>query len=427
MAFYDYYLMVAELIAEVRCAHTYAIPIKNIQSLFNTVKTFPLMIFFMEGKYYVTINGTKDQTIKPGFEVLSINGKSVHEIRARIKKYLWADGFNEPFKNKAMNEMYFALFYYLLVEKAQSFDLVLKNGQDEEIKMTVAAQRYAETVKNFKNPVNKKILSIAMPRNKLDAKKGWRMNIRKEENVAVMRISGFGGGRNEEEARRNMRTFMDNCMKQLQEKKVNDLIIDLRYNGGGWDIQGVELFTYFIKQPTRAYRRLHSITDSSEFLQFSDLSEVDRKNVKQELRKESDGTFSVKEEYSQQLQLQQPKPNGFRGNVYILSDGASASTTSEFIAYTKSSGLATIIGEESGGAYEGGNGGSFLHFELPSSKIAFGTPLLYYDNEVKPVEVKGRGTMPDYAVPYNIEHLLKGYDTQLNFALELIRKSREKK
>jgi len=84
----------------------------------------------------------------------------------------------------------------------------------------------------------------------------------------------------------------------------------------------------------------------------------------------------------------------------------------------------TIIGEETGGAYEGGNGGSFLHFDLPHSKISFGTPLLYYENDVVPPLLKGRGTMPDYPAPNKMDDLLKGSDTQLNFALALIRRSK---
>ena len=144
--------------------------------------------------------------------------------------------------------------------------------------------------------------------------------------------------------------------------------------------------------------------------------------VNKELKREPDNTFSVQEEFSPQLKMQSPKANGFKGRVYVLANGGSGSTTSEFIAYSKSHGAITLIGEETGGAYEGGNGGSFLNFVLPHSKISIGTPLLYYDNEVTPPKQPGRGTMPDFSVPYNIEDVLKGFDTQLNFALKLIQK-----
>jgi hypothetical protein len=426
MKFYDFYLVLADLIANVRCAHTYTIPTKNVEAFYlNQIKTFPLMILFIENRYYVTVNGTADNTIQPGHELLSINGKPISDIRAQMQKFLWADGYNEMGKSKAMDESYFPLFYYLLVEKPSEFNLTLKDHQRKEFSITLPAQMLRNTVKNFKrNKVNKQILHIANKRNKLDRKNGWRLTIREDEKVGIMRINGFGGGKDEEEARKKMRDFLDDCMTKLTTKKIQDLIIDLRYNGGGWDIQGVELFTYLIDKPALCYQRLHTITDSSEFFKLSDISPEDRKLLRSRLQKQSDGTFSVKEEFSDQLRLQQPKPNGFRGKVYILANRGSGSTTSEFLAYTKSNQRATIIGEECNGAYEGGHGGSFLHFDLPHSKISFGTPLLYYNNAVTPIEPKGRGTIPDYKVDYKMQDLLKGHDTQLNFALELIRKRR---
>jgi len=248
------------------------------------------------------------------------------------------------------------------------------------------------------------------------------LELSEKDNVAVLRIKSFGGGNNEEEARIKMRTFMDQSMKILHAKNVKNLIIDLRYNPGGWDIQGVELYTYLMNKPTRCYLRTHAITDSTEFLALSDLSPGDRANVKKELKKESDGTFSVREEFSDQLRIQDPKPNRFTGTVYILANGGSASTTSEFIAYVKSNESIILVGDETGGAYEGGNGGSYLHFTLPNSKMAIGTPLLYYNLDVKEVAQKGYGTKPDYYVPYKMESIVKGIDDQLSFALELIRK-----
>jgi len=182
-------------------------------------------------------------------------------------------------------------------------------------------------------------------------------------------------------------------MKTLHEKNIKNLIIDLRYNGGGWDIQGVELYTYLMDKPTRCYQRLHSITDSTEFFKLSDLSSEDLKQIKTELKKEADGTFSVREEKSDQLKIQSPKPNRFTGTVYVLGNGA----------------------------YEGGNGGSYLNFALPHSKFKVGIPLLYYNNAVTEPKQKGFGTKPDHYVPNKSDDLLRGYDTQLEFTLGLIR------
>lgn len=425
-SFYDFYRIVSRLISDIRCAHTHLLPTKDFTAFYNNqIKTFPLMLFFTEGSYYVTVNGTADTSIKPGFELLSINGESIHSIRAEMQRGLWSDGYNQTGKNKVLGEGFFPLFYYLLIEQSESFVLKMKDLDNTEIDRTVPAQYLDETKHFFKsNPVNKEILDIYQPKNKLENKKGWRLAITEKENIGIIRINAFGGGRSEEEARQKMKAFMDGCMKKLRKQKVTDLILDLRNNGGGWDIQGVELFTYFMDKPTRCYKRLHCQTDSTEFFSLSDLSAKDLSNVKKELRKETDGTFSIREEFSEQLQIQQPKKNRFTGKVYVLANGGSASACAEFIAYAKSNKSIIVVGEETGGVYEGGNGGSFLNFELPNSKIKIGSPLLYYDNDVTPPVEPGRGVLPDYVVDQKISDLLKGTDTQFNYALELIRKMR---
>jgi Peptidase family S41 len=426
-SFYDFYRILSGLISDIRCAHTHLLPTKDFASFYNNqIKTFPLMLFFTEGSYYVTVNGTAETSIKPGFELLSINGKSMHSIRNEMQRGLWSDGYNQTGKNKVLSEGFFPLFYYLLIEQSERFILKMKDLNNVEIERSIPAQYLAETKRFFKsNPVNKEILAIYDPKNKLENKKGWRLEITQKDNIGIIRINAFGGGRNEEEARQKIRSFMDDCIKKLDKQKVTDLILDLRNNGGGWDIQGIELFTYFMDKPTRCYKRLHCLTDSTEFFSLSDLSAEDLSNVKKELRKETDGTFSVMEEFSEQLQIQQPKKNRFTGKVYVLANGGSASACAEFIAYARSNRALTVIGEESGGVYEGGNGGSFLNFELPKSKIKVGSPLLYYDNDVSVPELSGRGVLPDYPVDQKMRDLLKGVDTQFNYAIELVRKIRK--
>jgi Peptidase family S41 len=425
MPFYDYYRLIAFLIAEIHCAHTNAMPVRGLENWYvNTAKTFPYSIQWVDNKFFVVLNGTLDKQVKLGDELMSINGKSMQEIKNHILRYLWGDGYNQTAKNLFLTEVYFPLMYYMLFDTPEIFDLRLKNEKGEIFQVKSPAQTWKQTNKNFaKNPVNSSLLKIYKPKNKKDRKKGWRLEFLDEPKTAYLRIKGFDGGKDETEARQKMRDFLNKCMAKLHSKKTENLIIDLRYNGGGWDIQGVELLAFLMQKPFRAYQSLHSVTDSSEFLKFSDLSAEDLKNVKKELKAEPDGTFSVREEYSEQLKLQQPHNNAFKGKIYILINGRSGSTTSEFTAVAHSNKVGIFIGEETGGAYEGGNGGSFLHFDLPNSKIHVSTPLLYYRNAVSEPKLKGRGTMPDYDVPNTIYNMLQGIDKQLNFTLELIRRN----
>jgi hypothetical protein len=77
---------------------------------------------------------------------------------------------------------------------------------------------------------------------------------------------------------------------------------------------------------------------------------------------------------------------------------------------------------ECGGAYEGGNGASFIHVELPCSKIQIGSPLVFYSNATRGEFEQGRGTIPDHIVTIEPQDLLNNYDRQLEFVKKMINK-----
>jgi hypothetical protein len=89
--------------------------------------------------------------------------------------------------------------------------------------------------------------------------------------------------------------------------------------------------------------------------------------------------------------------------------------------------LGVFVGEETQGNYTGDNGGEFIPLVLPLTKIFVNIPLLYYDNAVTPPAQVGRGTIPDHIVPNNMNDILSGTDTQLNFVFDLIRKNSQSK
>ncbi|MGL4630153.1 MAG: S41 family peptidase, partial [Leadbetterella sp.] len=83
--------------------------------------------------------------------------------------------------------------------------------------------------------------------------------------------------------------------------------------------------------------------------------------------------------------------------------------------------VGVLVGQETAGAYEGGNGNSYVHLELPHSKIAIGTPLVYYQMNVNEKNYpKGRGTLPDHQVPFTVQDVMQHKDPQLEFVKKLI-------
>lgn len=425
MPFYTYYRLLAAMTADIRCAHTGILPRRNLKRILAAGKGFPFATTYIDSHLYVTFNDTPDTVVKPGFEILSINGAPIDSITAILLRHLWSDGHIVSGKWRTLEDSYFALYYYLFVDQPDRFSVTCKRPTGEMLSVEEDAVGFEDLDKNSAaNPVNAAMIKIYGSRSRLNRAKPRRLEIYKEQDAAVMTIRTFGIGKTGDEAAVKMRDFLEKSFAEIRKNKIDNLIIDLRYNSGGWDNTGEVLFTYLIDTPTYYYRRFHTVTDSSAFLQLSSISKEELNNIKAELIPEKDGTFTVKEEYNKTLAMQYPQKDRFTGKVYFLVNGGSASSTGEFAAVAQSNRLGVFVGEETQGNYTGDNGGEFIPLVLPQTRIFVNIPLLYYDNAVTPPAQAGRGTIPDYVVPVNITDLLSGTDTQLNFVYGLIGKSK---
>ncbi|NII27680.1 peptidase S41 [Pseudoflavitalea sp. X16] len=415
--YYDYYRLMTAFVAGIRCAHTSVMPGGDWQSHFRqNAPLLPFSTHFINDRLYVTVNLTTDTVIKPGYEILHINGQPVPEIRRFIFDHSWSDGYNTTNKQQRLNTGFLAVFYYLLIARPDSFAITAKDSSGKIVNVVYPALTIQTASSQFRqNPVNKEMIRLYVDRKREDL----NLEIKKEINTAVLTVRSFGG-----KAAKNIGAFLPKAMKKLAKNNIGHLIIDLRNNGGGWDSAGVLLFTYLISKPARYYLRAHTITASSPYLSLSDLSPEDLANVHNELISETDGTFTLKANADAGLSMQRPKAGHYTGKIYFLMNGGSASAAAEFLAAAHANQLGVFIGEEAGGNYAGGNGGSFIPLVLPHSKIKITLPLVYYDNTTKPPFEKGRGVMPDYDVPDNLENILRGIDTQKEFVFNLIRQGK---
>jgi len=112
-----------------------------------------------------------------------------------------------------------------------------------------------------------------------------------------------------------------------------------------------------------------------------------------------------------------PQPGAYSGPVVILMDGGSASTSEVFAAGMQELGRASIVGERSAGA------------ALPSvfTKLPTGALLQYAIADFrtpKGMLIEGRGVVPDREVNLTRRTLLEGRDTQLEAAIDQIKKGR---
>lgn len=414
LPFYSYYRLLAKLAAQIKCAHTHVFPVQDMNKFIQeSSNLFPFFMYPINEKLYVLFNGTEDQTILPGFELISINQKPVTEIINTIRKFQSFDGNPENVPRRYLQGGYFSFNHYLFVDPSSSYEVIFKDLDGNLIEFTAPGQPYKTSDKNyFGNPANKKMLSAWNNKHK-----NWHFEILDEvSSTALIRFGSFGGKGmySEDRAQEAMQTFMNKSLSKMRKKGISNLIIELRGNGGGWDIQGKELFSYLMTSDTAQlyYLNKFASTTDSKFLEYSDISAEQLERAISYLIPQDNGSYKLDVEGNSILLPQEPKENRFRGRVYILFEEQCSSSCAEFTAIAKSNKVGTLVGNESGGAYGGGNGSSFINFILPNSGIYSETPLVKYQMAVGPSQPLDRGTIPDYTVNLTLEDLLNGYDSQ---------------
>ena len=238
-----------------------------------------------------------------------------------------------------------------------------------------------------------------------------------DDRIARMRIPSFGSSEADAK-RRDLRGFFASAFEQFKAKQTRALIIDVRDNGGGEDETGQILASYLIDQPFRYYRDL---TIRATSFEFADHITSPDPIPAEMVSKGDDGRLHITGHPN--LGMKTPRQPVFGGKLFLLMNGASFSTTGEFLSIIRSKRSATFIGEESGAGFTGNNSGFEPGLTLPATKLVLRIPLVGYYVDVSGNYPARRGVLPDHVVRYSIEEMIAGTDKELELALSLARKA----
>src|ERR1700722_10900612 len=116
--------IVSETLSRIRCGHTGFLPDDQILASLSTARLFPLQVRIEGQRIIVLINDTPDNTsIRPGMEILAINGESSDHLLSRLLTKIWGDGDIATGKRAGLQE-HFAFFYWLFA--SQTVDFLVK-------------------------------------------------------------------------------------------------------------------------------------------------------------------------------------------------------------------------------------------------------------------------------------------------------------
>lgn len=363
----DFFNILTPLTAKIGCMHT-SIWMPGGYWEMQPENLFPLQVRLIEDYLVVTGSYTDSIQIPVGSIILEINENPVQVILEEMRQNISADAFNIYFINSQIEKRFplhyasmygfpdkYRITYELPGRKTRvTADLIPANNQ------SVRAVVY----KNFNHPK----LTI---------------ELHEDRNTAVMTIPTFIYYDRVD----YFRNFLDSSFSVVSEKKIQNLILDLRGNDGGDPFCAVPLLSYLEHEPVSYYA----------------------------------------EPYGRYAEFAQPIPmaeNHFTGNLYTFLDGYCGSTNGHFCALLKYNKIGEFIGTPGGATYKC-NAGKDTEISLDHTRI-----ILTFGRTTFAVAVKGmdktKPILPDYPVHVTYNDFLKGKDMFMEKAWQVIEEKKNK-
>ncbi len=394
---------IKRIVAKIGCGHTDVAASKKYTKAIAKLNRpiLPLNTFIADSnKLYVLNNLSKDTTIKTGDEILSIDNRPVSTIFKTLFSVYTSDGYNETYKKQGIRYNWFKYYYSFCYGFRLEYQVKLKHKDNSISNYKLAA------ISSLKDTlILPKKDSVAILRK---IKTCSYSIINDDKPVALLDINSFKG--------KHWYRFFRKSFKDIKQKNIQHLVIDLRDNGGGQINDGLNLLSYLIHETI--------------YLPFDRKSNLMVFNPKYKMNFGSRITpfffCTMMPQWPKKGRLRHyfitlPKKNkAFKGQVYVLTNGKSFSMSGVTASYLKYKANAITIGEETGGNITGSNAVISGKILLPNSHIQVFIPMyhIYHDIDVKN---EGKGLIPDYQTQYSKEDILNGIDLDLIKVLELVK------
>ena len=388
---------------ELHCGHTEVLYSNRFYREMNRKKlNYSPYIFIPVGnKVYMiaNLNKKQDSTIKKGSEILKINGISVDSMLRYTKRFISSDGFNTSGKEHFV-QLGFNSYYPSLFGRPDTFVVEYKDGR------ATRTSRYpAIKLKSLPQlPLGSRDDSLY--RNYRGAKIKYRF-LDEDKKTVVMKIEKFSHNRERHAYKR--------IFKKMRINGTQNLVIDLRSNGGGSLANSYRLLSYLIDTNMTQTLRTHlknypyrKYTNGNLAFKMTRLA-YKLIGVKKTVHDTDNFIYTIKPK----------RKNHFNGKIFVLINGGSFSASCLVAAYLRPGKRTTFIGEETGGTLEGCNAGITPFYKLPNTGIRVRVPAFRIVHDVDP-RATGHGIIPDYRTEYSLRDIMAKKDLDLLKVKELL-------
>lgn len=440
-----FYRKLAPIVAAVKCGHTRLVypGITLTKAQKDSVKKagqngFMQLNFFVDGdKVYIKSKKTKDlESLKNGDAIDSINGVAIAEILKTQKSLFSSDGENQTFQDEILNGA-FANYYYLAYDKKDSLILNVKR---DTLQFNYTLKTIKPVTKKGLKPSEEELAKQKKLANKqkkferINAYKGFDtdkkplLDFKIDSNLnstAIVKVKDFSFKKS------NFSKFFKETFKEIADKNIENVILDLRDNGGGELMACNLLFRYLYNDKHRFTGRADMNARTFKTLKYREQNTTSKilKTIFYPsiwltnqiiIRKDSAGYYSK----LPTDKLLKPKKYAFNNNLIVIINGHSFSATSLLSANLQSVNRGVFVGEETGGGYNKCSAGNIPLIILPESHLKLRLPLKVIPI-VKQRALEGHGVYPKIEVKLGINDVLKKEDLMMEKAKALVQVSKK--
>lgn len=339
----DFYFKIAPFIANIKDGHSMMLP--PITSDFVSYvkkdgKTMPLRIKAVENVFVVDYPIVMNSGFNEGDTIFSINGVDSKDILKKAYD-LWGSEKDNGIKEAAVNT-YLPLLFWHMYRWDDSYVFMVKHGN------TIEKKHLEGVPQSMAMKVRRERLSKNKP-------ESFSCKFSSDYTQATLIIRNVYN-------EKALKEFCDSVFKEINYRKIPEIIIDMRNNTGGSSQCVERLISYF---PHPEY-----VLYSKSQIKVSTYSKAYNKERHPEIYSQicniPDGElFVVKESL---IEDNRKEANLYRGKIIVLVNNKTYSGASSFAHVMNKLGIASVEGETGCPTVYFGN---FLPFTLPNSKIDY--------------------------------------------------------
>lgn len=410
--FRDRFLALSRVTASLKCGHTYPSPYNSsdatVARIYPDRSLVPFLFRWIDGRMVVIRDDSGAGLFPRGAVITAIDGVATQDLLERLTPLARADGSNRAKRISLMEARgedrfeTFDIHLPLVLPLKDAAAFTLADGRVVRAPLLTLADRRA----GFSATVE--VAKTANP---------WTLN-KGEDGVHRLTMPGWALY----ESDFDWRTWLGRVMDDLAADGARGLVVDLRGNEGGIDCGNVIISRLIDRdlplsrdQRWTRYRtapealRPHLKTWDRSFLDWGEaaVASPERPGYYRLTRAGDNGKSA----------LIQPAGRRFKGRVAVLCDASNSSATFGFDQTCKDNGLATLVGQTTGGNRRGINGGAFFFLQLPASRLEVDLPLIA---SFPATPQPDAAIEPDIAVATTAKDIAIGRDPQMLAATALI-------